>query len=324
MSWAKAVTSTPLVYIGGSGRSGSTLLDRMLACIPGFCSVGELEWIWRRCLQRDDRCGCGSRFSDCRFWTSVGEVGFGGWGQVDVDEVVRLSAAVDRHRNIARIGGLHRPGKLAGSLNAYHELTSRLYQAVRDVSGGAVIVDSSKNLSYALVLRDLPGFDFRLVHLVRRSHGVAHSWSRRVLKPAVGDGSEYMSVHPPMWSVGLWMVDNLLYEILGRRIEKATLIRYEDLVADPQAELGRLVGSLDLPGTDLTLDFLADSSADLPFAHAVSGNPMRFRQGQILLRADDEWQTSMSRHRQAAITAVTWPLLRRYGYPIATRADHQS
>ncbi len=324
MSLPDAVTSTPLVYIGGSGRSGSTLLDRMLARIPGFFSVGELEFIWRRCLQRDDRCGCGSRFRNCPFWTSVGEAGFGGWDQLDVDEVVRLSAAVDRHRNIARIAGPCPPGRLAGSLNAYHQLTSRLYQAVREVSGATVIVDSSKNLSYALLLRDLPGFDLRLVHLVRRSHGVVHSWSRRVRKPGVGDGSEEMSVHPPAWSVGWWMVDNLLYEVLGRRLERATLTRYEDLVADPRAELSRLVRDLDLSAADLTFGFLSGASAELPFSHALSGNPMRSRQGQIVLRADDEWQISMSRRRQAAISAVTWPLLRRYGYPIATRANHQS
>jgi len=31
----------------------------------------------------------------------------------------------------------------------------------------------------------------------------------------------------------------------------------------------------------------------------------------------------MSRRRQAAISAATWPLLLRYGYPIASRAHQQ-
>ena len=71
--------STPLVYVGGSARSGSTLLESLLARIPGFCSVGELVFIWERGLKRNDRCGCGARFHDCAFWAQVGEVGFGGW-----------------------------------------------------------------------------------------------------------------------------------------------------------------------------------------------------------------------------------------------------
>jgi len=320
---ADRLMSTPLVYIGGSGRSGSTLLERMLACVPGYWSVGEAEFIWQRGLQRNDRCGCGARFADCAFWTQVGEVGFGGWHQVDIDAAVALRATVDRHRNIDRLSGLRGGGKLAGALAAYARLTGRLYQAVREVSGAAVIVDSSKNVSYALLLRDLPGFDLRLVHLIRRSHGVAYSWSKRVRKPGVGDGSEYMSVHRPSWAVGLWLADNLLYEALGRRLPRSTRIRYEDLVTNPRAELGRVVQDLDLPAADLTLNFLTDSTADLPASHALSGNPMRVQRGQLVLRADDEWRSAMSRRRQAAISAATWPLLLRYGYPIASRAHQQ-
>ena len=67
---------TPLVYVGGSARSGSTLLERMLASIPGYCSVGELAFIWERSVLRNDRCGCGARFHDCTFWKEVGEAAF--------------------------------------------------------------------------------------------------------------------------------------------------------------------------------------------------------------------------------------------------------
>ena len=315
------MTSTPLLYIGGSGRSGSTLLERMLACLPGYWSVGEAEFIWQRGLQRNDRCGCGARFRECAFWTQVGEIGFGGWDQFDVDEAVRLRTVVDRHRNIPQLAGLRGGAQLAAAAGEYAELTDRLYQAVREASGASVIVDSSKNISYALMLRKLPSFDLRLVHLVRRSHGVAYSWSKRVRKPAVGDGSEFMSVHTPSWAIGLWLADNLLYDALGRRLPRATRVRYEDLVADPRAELASVVSELDLPAANLALGFLSDSAVELPASHGLSGNPMRAQRGQVVLRTDDEWRTAMSRPRQAAISAATWPLLLRYGYPIAPRAQ---
>jgi hypothetical protein len=296
----------------------------MLACVPGYWPVGEAEFIWQRGLQRNDRCGCGQVFSECPFWTSVGQAGFGGWDQVDVDAAVALRVTVDRHRNIDRLSGLRGAGKLTHAIASYAQLTDRLYQAVRDVSGASVIVDSSKNISYALLLRDLPSFDLRLVHLVRRSHGVAYSWSKRVRKPGVGDGSEFMSVHPPSWAVGLWLADNLLYEALGRRLPRATRVRYEDLIADPRTELNRVVTDLDLPAAEQGFGFLTGSTADLPASHAFSGNPMRAQRGQVVLRADDEWRTAMSRRRRAAISAATWPLLVRYGYPIAPRARQQS
>ncbi|MGO9505175.1 MAG: sulfotransferase [Streptosporangiaceae bacterium] len=310
--------STPLVYVGGSARSGSTLLERLLAAIPGFCSVGELVFIWERGLRRNDRCGCGARFRDCAFWAQVGEAGFGGWSRVDVNEAARLRACVDRHRNIDRIAGLRRPGKLKAEITAYTALTGRLYQAVREVSGASVIVDSSKHASYALLLRDLPDFELRLVHLVRRSHGVAHSWSKYVLKPGVGDGSSFMSVHPPSWAVGLWIADNLLYDAVAWQLPRATRVRYEDMIADPGAELRRILGELELPEADQAFGFLDAASADLPVTHAFSGNPMRSQRGPLVLRVDDDWRTAMSRPRRAMISAATWPLLRHYGYSTAS------
>jgi hypothetical protein len=308
--------NTPLVYVGGSSRSGSTLLERMLAGLPGFCSVGELVFIWERGLKRNDRCSCGARFRDCVFWNHVGDAGFGGWNHVDVDGAARLHATVDRHRNLDRISGLRQPGRLEAAMTDYKALTDRLYRAVREVSGASVIIDSSKHASYALLLRDLPSFELRLIHLVRRSHGVAHSWSKRVRKPGVGDGSSFMSVHPPSWAIGLWLADNLLYDVLARRLPQATRVRYEDLIAYPREELLRTVGELDLPVPDQALGFLDAASAELPMTHALSGNPMLFQPGRVILRADDDWRTAMSRRRRVMISAATWPLLRHYGYSI--------
>lgn len=312
--------STPLVYVGGAARSGSTLLERMLAGIPGVCSVGELVFIWERGLKRNDRCSCGARFRDCVFWNQVGDAGFGGWSQVDVDEAARLHATVDRHRNLDRISGLRQPGGLETAMTDYKALTDRLYQAVREVSGASVIVDSSKHASYALLLRDLPSFELRLIHLVRRSHGVAYSWSKRVRKPGVGDGSSFMSVHSPSWAIGLWIADNLLYDVMAGRLPQATRVRYEDVIAQPRAELLRIIAELDLPVPDQALGFLEAASAEFPMTHAFSGNPMLYQQGRVILRADDEWRTAMSRPRRAMISAATWPLLRHYGYSNAPGA----
>jgi Sulfotransferase domain len=291
--------------------------------LPGYCPVGELVFIWERGVRRNDRCGCGERFADCPFWDQVGKAAFGGWDQADASQAVRLRRAVDRHRNLDRLAGLRRPGGLEPEIAEYAALTDRLYQAVREVSGACVIVDSSKHVGYALLLRRLPSVDLRLVHLVRRSHAVAYSWSRRVTKPGVGDGTQYMSVHSPSWAVGLWLADNLLYDALGRRTPHASRVRYEDLIADPAAEIGRVIGELGLPAGQ-ALDFLAEPAVELPASHALGGNPMRFQRGKVELRTDDEWRTAMSRPRRVAISAVTWPMLLRYGYPIATRPQRRS
>lgn len=315
--------TTPLVYVGGAARSGSTLLERLLSGIPDFCSVGELVFIWDRGLRRNDRCGCGAPFRDCPFWTQVGEAAFGGWSQIDIDGAARLRSVVDRHRNLDRLLSLRPPGRIEAALMAYTALTDRLYQAVRDVSGASVIVDSSKHPSYSLVLRRLPDFDVRLIHLVRRSHGVVHSWSKRIRKPGVGDGTSLMSVISPGRAVAYWMADNLLYEALARRMPLATRVRYEDLIADPGRQLRGILTDLTLPGADQPFSFLGPTTTAFPPTHAFSGNPA-FQPGPVVLRAaDEEWRTAMSPVRRAIVSAATLPLLVQYGYAPRLRSDSQ-
>jgi hypothetical protein len=73
-----------------------------------------------------------------------------------------------------------------------------------------------------------------------------------------------------------------------------------------------------VPAGDLSAPFLhADGDepyADLTTAHTASGNPMRFTTGRLAIRGDDRWRSAMSRQDQRLVTALTLPLLRRYGY----------
>ncbi len=52
----------------------------------------------------------------------------------------------------------------------------------------------------------------------------------------------------------------------------------------------------------------------LGISHTVSGNPNRFETGAVALRTDREWQKSMKPRDRALVSALTFPLLRRYGY----------
>ena len=124
-----------VLFIGGLGRSGSTLLDRMLGRLNDVCSVGELVHLWERGLKENNRCGCGERFGDCPFWRRVGQVAFGGWDTVDVHEILALKASVDRNRFVPlMVLPALRPA-YRGRLDRYLDLLERLYAAVREVSG---------------------------------------------------------------------------------------------------------------------------------------------------------------------------------------------
>ena len=57
-----------------------------------------------------------------------------------------------------------------------------------------------------------------------------------------------------------------------------------------------------------------ERTIDLRPTHSISGNPDRLRTGPVEIRLDDEWRTGMSRADHRFVTALTWPLLLRYGY----------
>ena len=87
-----------VVFIGGQGRSGSTLLERALGQLPDVVSVGETVHLWDRGLRDNELCGCGQPFSACPFWSEVGQLAFGGWDRLDADDAVDLRFSVDRNR----------------------------------------------------------------------------------------------------------------------------------------------------------------------------------------------------------------------------------
>ena len=85
-----------VLFIAGPGRSGSTLLDLLLGQIDGFCSTGEMRYIWERGFAQNQLCGCGKPFRECEFWTQVVKEAFGGFENVDYVRFEGLRRAAER------------------------------------------------------------------------------------------------------------------------------------------------------------------------------------------------------------------------------------
>ena len=309
-----------VVFVGGLGRSGSTLLERLLGELPGVVAAGEVVHLWGRGVAGGELCGCGVPFGECVFWGEVGRAGFGGWGNVDAARVEALRAGVDRSRFIPLLAGGLLGAAARRGVAEYTGYFLRLYSAVAAVSGRGVVVDSSKHASLAFCLRRRPELDLRVVHVVRDSRAVAFSWTRRVARPETA--GSYMARYSPAAAAGWWNTQNGALEVLARAGVPVLRVRYEDLAADPAAVIARVAGFAGIsgaaPGSD-ALGFLGGPAgarwARLGTAHTVSGNPMRFDTGTVPVTADERWRTLMPARQRAAVTALTLPLLARYGYP---------
>lgn len=301
-----------VLYLAGSGRSGSTILDNVLGEVPGFLSVGELRFVWDRNIRSDRMCGCGTPFSACPVWQQILRVAYGdappdtadmiSW----MDRVLPLrSALLTRTRSNRR--------KLQRTYARHLNVLERLYHAAAEVSGARVVVDSSKYPSYAYLLSLIDSLDVVMVHLVRDPRAVAHSWTRNKLEITRQGVEAPMGKVRPAHTAIDWMMWSGLAEQYGRAVSRPILrVRYEDFVTHPRTVLGTVLQYARLP--EEPLDFLTDGGVLLTGNHTVGGNPVRLRQGQVALRVDDQWRRSMRRQDRWAVTALAWPGMLGYGY----------
>ena len=304
---------TKVLFVGGLGRSGSTLLELILAQSADVCAVGEVVHLWERALGGDERCGCGDRFTACPFWQKVGDHAFGGWSAVDRDEVLALKAEVDRTRHIPRLARRRLPAEQLAPVRRYADLYLRIYRAAAAVTGAEVVIDSSKHASLAFALRWATDLDLKVLHMVRDSRAVAYSWAKQVRRPEVIDEEAYMPTFSPVTVSALWNAQNIAFHLLAARVP-VTRLRYEDFTADPRGTVRQLRRFVGLADTDEALRVLDDPEALPGPVHSIAGNPLRFSSGPIRVRRDDAWRAALPRRSRAVVSAATLPLRLRYGY----------
>jgi hypothetical protein len=305
-----------VLYIAGSGRSGSTILDRILGQVDGFFSVGELCNLWDRGLVAHRKCGCGVPVDQCPTWNGILVRGFGRQpDEAEASRVIALRRGWVRVRHIPRVLATRR--RRAGDGDELLRVLARLYEAVQAQSGCRVIVDSSKAPLYAELLARIPSIDLYVVHLVRDPRATAYSWLRGKQLPDFDDARQMQRLRP-LKSSGLWTLWQTMSELLmGRPPGRYLRLRYEDFVADPEPAVRRVAA---LVGEEPSrLPFVSAAAVRLRVTHSVSGNPNRFETGPVQLRPDTEWVDGLSRPQRALVTAVTWPLLLRYRYPLRPR-----
>jgi hypothetical protein len=308
-----------VIYIAGSGRSGSTLLERVLGEMPDFVNVGELIDLFRRTAARGERCGCGLAFADCPFWKGVGQHAFSGWDGDQLASMHRLQSRVARQRHLARLVAMRLADRrFRADLARYGASYDTLYRAIAAESGSRYVVDASKWPVQALALARA-GLDVRVIHLVRDLRVVAYSLNKQVARPHALGPAENMLHHVPAEAAGRWLAIQGEAELLRRCGLPVTRMRYEDFVRQPRESVMSALRSLGLPADAAQLAHVGGTRVVLGPSHGLSGNPSRFRDGTITLHADEAWRTRMSRRDRFIITTIGLPLLLRYRWRLSTR-----
>lgn len=305
-----------VLYLLGSSRTGSTLLDNILGEFEGFFSAGEVRFLWRRLLE-NRRCGCGQSIGECDVWGSIFRTFLGpDCDLVQARRIVGLQRESMRTHHTLRLLR-QKPGSRLSppDLAQYAELTAAVFKRVADLTGSAVIIDSSKRPSDGALLRLLPGIETYYVHLVRDPRAVAFSRQKTKLNPDREVPANMGGVSPVL-STFQWVIGDAGATALRRthRSDRAMVLRYEDFTRDPRSSVERITEML---GESPRLTpFLDDRTVRLGIHHTVSGNPTRFVTGPTEVREDIRWVEGLSPPDRWTVTGITLPRLLLYGYPI--------
>lgn len=300
-----------VVYVAGNGRSGSTVLGTMLGNHPDAVHVGELEHLPDKGWTNNRYCACGRRALACPLWSAVRQRWVERVPGAGVEGYLALQRRFTRRRSLPR-----HLGPLRGwsrGFRRWAELTGGLLEAVRDVSGAGILVDSSKNPVRAVALSRIPELDVRVVHLVRDGRGVLWSLKQSYEKDEAA-GIERAFQPQPTWRVAaLWILSNLLAEHACRHVGegRSTRLTYERMVDDPEGAMAALGP---LMGRDLG-SLGAGAAAGDAFAtgHVIAGNRLRM-QDEVRLRADRTWREKLGASDRRLFRLLAGPMMRRYGY----------
>jgi hypothetical protein len=303
-----------VVFIAGWARSGSTLLGNLLGQADGCFFAGELRFLAERAWRENRLCGCGRPLLDCDVWSEIiaglePRIGVGGRALLEAvpGRGLRTRSMLKEFLPFPP----RTPRRLEQELLPVLEA---LYQEISRVSGASVIVDSSRSPIYARLLERIPGMQLDVIHLVRDARATAFSMKRKRYDRS---GRRFMYQAGLAENAVMWLTWNLAAERLGKWPPSRAnylRIRYEDLAGNPVSVLRSVAAFARLP-SDLP-HVSSTGGVTLKVNHSVMGNPNRMESGAITIKTDQEWTRAMSWRDKAVTALLTWPLLRRYRYPL--------
>jgi hypothetical protein len=300
------------IYIMGRGFSGSTVLDAILGNAQDIESIGELvSGIGRT----EELCSCGVPLRECDFWCEVRSefVQRSGMDWSTGAAVLAEQAHISRFLKTicARADS---PG-----MQVLARVNNAMIEALRQASGKACIVDSSKEVTRGLFFaRFLPGA--RIIHLVRDPERVLASYLFRVEE---GEGFKFLRhryrdrrltfLFLALASAG-WVLGNLLAELVHLLAPlRVVRVRYEDLCEHPRSELQRMAN---LIGCDLEhVIRIIEQGRSMSIGHNTGGNRWRLA-GRFRFDPQVGKKRDLPRHYRVMVRVLTWPLMLWYGYAV--------
>lgn len=256
----------------GTARSGSTILEILLANNPSILGAGEISHLFQDGFVDNKPCSCGTTIDSCLQWQPVYKA------FVDKkpywENYIELFQKIEWHKGFFKTW-LNLHGKK--TQEHFKELNEGIFEALIANQHIDWIIDSSKYAGRALALEKNYHDELWVICLTRSPKGVFSSFR----KPNKGEQEPKSTLATSFYllytSTCLWIAA----KVLGKRCIK---ISYENLLENPVRELERIE---DWSGLNLshTKEILG-RNGEFEVGHIVTGNRMR-KKKQIKFQPKD-------------------------------------
>lgn len=307
-----------IIYIAGYGRSGSTLLEKLLNCQPSMHATGELANFFKLYGLSSSLCSCGNTLDKCKFWSNVAnELFMKGFSSREFFNYFRIQK---RCESFISHGGSFFSKRYH---NMYSNFMNPFYEAVLNQlnSEEKVLIDSSKtaysNYYRPIAISRLAKYRVRVIHLIRDCRGVA--WSvKKGLNRELESGKGGKPLFPVSRAIIGWIYSNMVASRLKKILSEDNyiLIKYEDLVETPVKILNQLEEFLELDLDEsirIAKKAMFEPGVQLPIMHQLSGNRMRFS-SILTIRPDYAWKEKSNSQINYFIKIIAMPFMKKYGY----------
>lgn len=299
-----------IIYIAGYGRSGSTLLERVLNCNKNVFALGEVSNLLFLINDKGSLCSCGKHLYQCDFWNKI----IRNIKNLDISKLRKIQYRFESINGYIE----YIYTKNCYQKNIYRNFLIQLFKKIMQNVPEDVeyIIDSSKTARASffrpIVLSKIASLNVKMIHLVRDGKGCM--WSnlkgsnRRMEK-----GLEPHILFAALRTAISWLLANIAAHIfqITHPAEDYCRIKYEDFVGDPAGTLIKLGKFLGV-SFDQQIELL-NNGGSIPLGHQLSGNRLR-SQKRITLQMDVEWKKKLRLYHKLLFWLLDWPLALLYGY----------
>ena len=275
-----------VIYLLGTGRSGTTIMATVFNEHPNIHTVGEMHQFLEHVVL-SKRCSCGEKLTECTFWSSI--VRQLNLTEEQLKNALELSSNMEQHHNIPKL-------LLKGKVdNRYVRIQEEIFKLIAKDNPNKHFLDSSKYIARYLSLKRNKSMNVKGIYVVRDVRGVINSFQKKVQTP-----------RNPISTIIYYLAVNVFGELVCRMDKDVIKVKYEDFIEDPDNTFMKIHNHCFNISDSHLKPITSISEFEMP--HIIGGNRMKVNK-TIVLKKDEKWKEVIPRTYQIIYYIMTLPFM---------------